>query len=140
MLGRWDTWVFHRDSRGEWRWTRYADAEVVGKSTEGYHHRRDAESNATRLGWKLSAWPTTNRRDHWEFYRDRAGLWRWRRQARNGRIVAASHVGFSQLDVAQQNAKRFGWLLPSSGGVVSPVSGGGGVAAALAGEWKTCTG
>jgi len=109
MLGRYDTWRFHRDPHGEWRWTRSAGVAVVGKSTEGYHNLADAEANATRLGWQLESWPIVLRPDRWEFYRDADRLWRWRRQARNGRIVGAAHLGFDDLADAQANARRFGW-------------------------------
>jgi uncharacterized protein YegP (UPF0339 family) len=39
-------------------------------------------------------------------YRDPYGDWRWRLQARNGRIVAASEEGFSRRPRAQAKGER----------------------------------
>lgn len=40
-----------------------------------------------------------------EFYRDGAGLWRWRAKARNGRIVADSGEGYQRRGKALRGAK-----------------------------------
>lgn len=37
-------------------------------------------------------------------YQDEAGRWRWRRQAGNGRIVAASEQGFKRRKYAEKDA------------------------------------
>lgn len=47
--------------------------------------------------------------DKWEFYRDAAGQWRWRRIAPNGRIVGASSEGYYNKADCQANARRNGW-------------------------------
>ena len=47
--------------------------------------------------------------DSWEFYKDNAGEWRWRRTAPNGRIVAASSQGYKNRADCQENARRNGW-------------------------------
>ena len=39
-------------------------------------------------------------------YKDKAGRWRWRRQAGNNRIVAASEQGFKTKFYARRDAKR----------------------------------
>jgi len=46
--------------------------------------------------------------DNWQFYRSRL-RWRWRRVARNGRIVGASTQGYLWLRSAKENARRNGW-------------------------------
>lgn len=39
-------------------------------------------------------------------YKDEAGRWRWRRQAGNWRVVAASEQGFRRRGTALRDAKR----------------------------------
>lgn len=46
--------------------------------------------------------------DKWEFYKDRANEWRWRRTARNGEIVGASCEGYKNRSDCIANAKRPG--------------------------------
>ncbi len=45
----------------------------------------------------------------WEFYKDEAGEWRWRKTADNNKIVAASKEGFSSKQAAVSNAKLNGY-------------------------------
>lgn len=47
--------------------------------------------------------------DRWEFYKDSAGKWRWRRIAPNGEIVGASTQGYSSRQACEENARRHGW-------------------------------
>ena len=47
--------------------------------------------------------------DKWEFYRDAANQWRWRRIAPNGKTVGASTEGYANLVDCQANARRNGW-------------------------------
>jgi uncharacterized protein YegP (UPF0339 family) len=46
-----------------------------------------------------------------EFYKDKAGEWRWRRRALNGRIVGASTEGYKLRRDCVANAKRNGYNL-----------------------------
>ncbi|MBD5642959.1 DUF1508 domain-containing protein [Clostridium botulinum] len=47
--------------------------------------------------------------DKWKFYKNSDGKWRWRRTARNGRIVGTSDEGYvNRLDCIG-NAKRHGY-------------------------------
>ena len=46
--------------------------------------------------------------DTWEFYEDSKGEWRWRRTARNGEPVGASHEGYVNKSDCIANAKRPG--------------------------------
>lgn len=48
-------------------------------------------------------------RSKWEFYKDNAGEWRWRKIASNGRIVGASSEGFSSRANAVYNAGLNGY-------------------------------
>lgn len=47
--------------------------------------------------------------DKWEFYKDDAGKWRWRRTASNGNIVGASSQGYVNRADCVENAKRNGY-------------------------------
>jgi len=47
--------------------------------------------------------------DTWEFYKDNAGQWRWRRTAANGRIVGASSEGYHNRADCVANAQRNGY-------------------------------
>lgn len=44
--------------------------------------------------------------DTWEFYKDKAGEWRWRRYATNGENVGASTEGYKNLADCKANAAR----------------------------------
>ena len=47
--------------------------------------------------------------DSWEFYKDSADKWRWRRTASNGRIVGASSEGYNNKSDCVSNAQRNGY-------------------------------
>jgi uncharacterized protein YegP (UPF0339 family) len=47
--------------------------------------------------------------DKWEFYKDTANEWRWRRTAANGRIVGASSQGYANKSDCIDNARRNGY-------------------------------
>lgn len=47
--------------------------------------------------------------DKWEFYKDNAGEWRWRRVASNGKIVGASSQGYVNRTDCVENARRNGY-------------------------------
>ncbi len=47
--------------------------------------------------------------DKWEFYKDKADEWRWRRTASNGQIVGASTEGYVNKSDCEANARRNGW-------------------------------
>ena len=44
--------------------------------------------------------------DVWEIYEDRAGGWRWRRTAANGRIIATSGEGYTRHWSARRAMRR----------------------------------
>ena len=92
---------FYQDSRGEWRWRRKAgNGKIVGASSEGYVHRRDAEANAGRDGSK----------DKWEFYKDKRGEFRWRAlSAANGKQVGRSSESYKARRDCEDNARLNGW-------------------------------
>lgn len=47
---------------------------------------------------------------HWEFYKDIANKWRWRKKSNsNGKIVGASSEGFSSKQSALNNARIMGY-------------------------------
>lgn len=48
-------------------------------------------------------------KDRWEFYKDAAGEWRWRRIATNGEIVGSSSQGYVNKSDCIANAERNGY-------------------------------
>jgi len=48
-----DTWEFYKDKRGEHRWRAKSEAngQQVGKATEGFSSKKNAENNARLNGW-----------------------------------------------------------------------------------------
>jgi len=47
--------------------------------------------------------------DSWEFYKDASGEWRWKRTAKNGEVVGASHEGYKNREDCVANAQRAGY-------------------------------
>jgi uncharacterized protein YegP (UPF0339 family) len=49
-----DKWEFYKDNGGEHRWRALstANGKQVGKATEGFSSKKNAEHNATLNGWK----------------------------------------------------------------------------------------
>lgn len=45
----------------------------------------------------------------WEFYKDAAGKWRWRKTENNGKIVGSSSESFSSRSNAVANARIMGY-------------------------------
>ncbi|HAU29487.1 MAG TPA: DUF1508 domain-containing protein [Rhodospirillaceae bacterium] len=50
------------------------------------------------------------RSDVWDIYKDMQGMWRWRRTARNGKIVGASCEGYNNRLDCYNNARRHGYV------------------------------
>ena len=46
--------------------------------------------------------------DKWHFYKDHKNEWRWKRVARNGRIVGSSSEGYKNRIDCVDNARRNG--------------------------------
>lgn len=91
----------YKDKRGQFRWRRtLQDGTVVGRSSESYARRADAEESMNRA-------PTG--RDRWEFYTDRRGQHRWRCTASHGQLIGASPAGYPSKKKAQENAALNGW-------------------------------
>ena len=98
MAGEDDTFEVYQDKKGEYRWRRTAsNGRQVGRSTEGYKKKADAEKNMKR-GAKDS--------DTLEIYKDKKGEYRWRRTASNGQVVGASSEGYVKKSACQANADR----------------------------------
>lgn len=58
----------------------------------------------------VSNWSTRmSSTDKWEFYKDNASEWRWRRTAVNGQIVGASSEGYKNRLDCVANARRHGY-------------------------------
>ena len=98
MAGEDDKFEVYQDKAGEYRWRRFAkNGQQVGRSTEGYKNKSDAEKNMKR-GAKDS--------DKLEIYQDKAGEYRWRRTASNGQVVGASSEGYKKKADCVANAER----------------------------------
>jgi len=96
-----DGFEVYKDKRGHYRWRRTgADGKIIGRSSEGYTKRSDAEANMKR---------GTNGKDKWEFYTDSRGQHRWRCRSQNGRLIGASPAGYKSKNEAQANATMNGW-------------------------------
>lgn len=101
-----DKWEFYEDKRGEWRWRRRAtNGNIVGAVTEGYKAKADAVKNAEHYGYNGKFNPAGS----WEIYTDKAGEWRWRHTAANGKIIGAASEGYKNKADAEANAKRHGY-------------------------------
>ncbi|WP_263056385.1 YegP family protein [Pantoea agglomerans] len=48
--------------------------------------------------------------DKWEFYKDEAHKWRWRRTAPNGNITGAASQGYVNKADCIENARRNGYI------------------------------
>ena len=47
------TWVFYKDSAGEWRWrVKATNGQIIGASSEGYSRHSDAVTNAKVFGFR----------------------------------------------------------------------------------------
>lgn len=111
---------FYQDDseKKEWRWRVTAeDGDVVGKSTEGYSRKLNAENNlrslpryARPVDIRTAAAVGDGRPDDarlpLEFYTDDESKWRWRVTAGNGNIVHGSPHGFDTKDEAVQNLEQ----------------------------------
>jgi len=108
---------FYKDEsdKHEWRWrVKAANGQIVGASTEGYGHESHARNNLTSLprycrdvDVRTAAEQSDPRPDGatlpLEFYKDKAGEWRWRVTARNGQVVHASSEGYKDKAGARGN-------------------------------------
>lgn len=109
MAGENDTWEFYKDKAGEHRWRRTAsNGNIVGAATEGYSSKSDCEANAERHGYNGNP-KGLGGGDKWEFYTDKSGEHRWRRQASNGEIVGSSSEAYSSGSDCRANAERNGY-------------------------------
>lgn len=101
-----DKWEVYEDKKGEWRWRRTApNGNIVGASSEGFKNRGDAVKNAEHYGYNGTYAPAGS----WEIYADKAGEWRWRHTAVNGRKIGASSEGYKNKADAVKNAERHGY-------------------------------
>ena len=48
-------------------------------------------------------------KDHWHFFTDAVGEWRWRRTANNNELVGCSHESYKNRGDCEANAERYGW-------------------------------
>lgn len=118
---------FYQDEsdKREWRWRAKAgNGQIIGASTEGYGSREKAANNLrsfpnyTRDVDIKTASETPDPRPDGsqlplEFYKDKAGEWRWRITARNGQIVHAATEGYQSKESARMNVETLGEAVAS---------------------------
>lgn len=108
---------FYENEAKEWRWRVVAGNEkIIGASSEGYKRRVNAENNFNSLllycrevDIKIASSSeerSEDARHPLEFYKDKAGDWRWRVQAQNSRLVHASTEGYKNHSDAVDNLKQ----------------------------------
>lgn len=90
------SYEIYEDEGGEYRWRLVSGGDIIADSGEGYGSEGRARDAVERVqedapGADILAAGTP----HFEVYEDRAGEWRWRLIASNGRIVADSGEGYS---------------------------------------------
>lgn len=105
---------FYQDEseKQEWRWRAEAsNGQNIGKSTEGYSNRSDAENNlraiprmASVANIKTAAEGSDeSEKPPVQFYEDVSNEWRWRVWAGNGQQIGGSEEGFSSKGTAHSN-------------------------------------
>ena len=55
--------------------------------------------------------------DRWQFYKDKPGLWQWRKFAAN-RVVAVSYDGFFSRQACINDAKTRGYVITDPNGLI----------------------
>ncbi|MFC1744418.1 hypothetical protein ACFL35_10530 [Candidatus Riflebacteria bacterium] len=101
-----DRWKIYKTAPREWNWKRTAsNGRIVGASSEAYKNKKECIANAKRHGY-LGGMQVL---DKWKFYKDKRHTWRWKRIARNGRIVGASTEGYHNRKECFANAERNGY-------------------------------
>jgi uncharacterized protein YegP (UPF0339 family) len=78
-------------------------------ATNSENHNTAPSPTATRSAATPTPAVSQTPSDKWEFYKDAAGKWRWRRTAPNGKIVGSSSESYSQRSDCVDNAKRNGY-------------------------------
>ncbi|MDX1744720.1 MAG: DUF1508 domain-containing protein [Halobacteriales archaeon] len=102
------TYELYEDDAGEWRWRLVSrNGNIIADGSEGYASRGGVERAISRM---QSNAPIADVLDygtqHFEVYTDRAGEWRWRLVAPNGRILADSGEGYSSRSGARDGIAR----------------------------------
>jgi uncharacterized protein YegP (UPF0339 family) len=96
----------YADRANKYRWRLVAqNGEIVADSGEGYGSESDAREAVSRVQ-SAAADARVPRYDveHFEIFEDRAGEYRWRLVASNGRIIADSGEGYGSKSDAREAA------------------------------------
>ncbi|WP_440989242.1 YegP family protein [Haloarchaeobius baliensis] len=102
------TFELYEDRAGQYRWRLVAsNGEIIADGGEGYTTRASARDAIGRVREHApdAAVPTFED-THFEVFRDKAGEYRWRLVADNGRILADSGEGYASKHGARDAAAR----------------------------------
>lgn len=98
----------YEDEAEEWRWRLVSrNGNIIADSSEGYASKSGAERALERMRTNSPRADVLDYgTEHFEVYSDRAGDWRWRLVATNGRIIADSGEGYSSRSEARDAIAR----------------------------------
>ena len=92
----------YEDEAGEFRWRLKSGNDIIADSGEGYSSKSGAKDAVSRVQDDAPGADVLDAgTPHFELYEDRAGEYRWRMIASNGRIVADSGEGYSSKSGAR---------------------------------------
>lgn len=92
----------YEDSSGEYRWRLTSGSDIIADSGEGYSSKSGAKEAVERVQDDASGADVLEiDTPHFGLYKDKAGEYRWRMVASNGRIVADSGEGYSSKSGAR---------------------------------------
>jgi len=94
----------YEDKAGEWRWRLIApNGKIIADSGEGYISESNLEDAMERVKKYMKKADTLDvSKGAFDVYKDKAGKWRWRLIAPNGKIIADSGEGYSSKQKAVQ--------------------------------------
>lgn len=85
----------YQDSAGEYRWRHTSGNDIIADSSEGYRSEGGVQDAVARIRKDApDADVLEFGTPHFEVYKDRAGEFRWRLIASNGRIIADGSEGY----------------------------------------------
>lgn len=102
------TFELYEDRAGRYRWRLLAsNGEIIADSGEGYATKSAARDAIGRIREDAPEATIPSFADtHFEVFRDKAGEYRWRLVASNGRILADSGEGYASKHGARDAAER----------------------------------
>lgn len=128
----------YQDAANKWRWNlKDGNYKIVADSGQSFAERSDSEKEAKLFQTLGPDAPVRSAEDdpkrssnpEWEYYKDKAGEWRWRFLINGGEIIADSSEGYdseSNVKRAIINVKNLLAELSKGSGGYNPSSASGG--------------